>query len=158
MDLTDSDLYRFNEKVDRSGECHEWQAQTDPDGYGRFWAGGRKRQAHRVAYYIVHTELPKVVRHTCDNPSCVNPDHLKGGTQRENIADRQAKNRQAKGRENGRAKLDDETVYQCRKEHSNGTSIRELSRKHDLDRTTMRAALRGETWSHVPMPESRVQG
>ncbi|MFB6098871.1 MAG: HNH endonuclease [Salinibacter sp.] len=46
---------------------------------------------HRVAYYIEHAELPDVVRHTCDNPSGVNPTHLKEGTQRDNIRDRQAK-------------------------------------------------------------------
>jgi hypothetical protein len=154
MHSTDSDLRRFHEKIDRSGECHEWQAQTDSDGYGLFSVDGRKRLAHRVAYYIEHGTLPAVVRHTCDNPSCVNPEHLKGGTQMDNIADRQAKDRQAKGRVNGRSKLDEKVVLECRKRRGNGASIRELARKHNVDRTTMRAALRGETWSHVPMPET----
>lgn len=154
MDLTGSDHQRFREKIDRSGECHRWKAQTDSAGYGLFSVDGRKRLAHRVAYYIEHGALPPVVRHTCDNPACVNPEHLRGGTQQDNIRDRQAKDRQAKGHQNGRSKLDEQTVLECRKQHANGASIRELARKHNVDRTTMRAALRGETWSHVPMPET----
>lgn len=153
MDISNSDLQRFHEKIDFSGECHEWQAQADSDGYGLFHICGGKKRAHRVAYYIQHSELPEVVRHTCDNPSCVKPEHLKGGTQEDNIADRQAKDRQAKGGHNGRSKLDEKTVLDCRKRHREGASIRGLAREHQVDRNTMRAALRGETWSHVPMPE-----
>lgn len=152
MRLDESDLKRFRSKINFTDGCHWWASQTDEDGYGVFSVSGEKERAHRVAYYAENGELPKVVRHTCDNPSCVNLEHLEGGTQEENLRDRQAKDRQAKGWRNGRSKLDEQTVLECRKRHQEGASIRGLAREHGVDRNTMRAALRGETWSHVPMP------
>jgi len=150
--IRESDLERFRAKIHCTDGCHWWEAQTDDDGYGIFFLNGGKERAHRVAFYIEHETLPPVVRHTCDNPACVNNQQREGGTQRENIADRQARDRQAKGHANGRSKLDEETVFQCRKRHRDGASYRELGRELDVDWTTVRAAVRGETWSHVPMP------
>jgi len=150
--LHESALERFSARINFTASCHWWEAQTDDDGYGIFPVNGGKERAHRVAYYIEHGQLPPVVRHTCDNPSCVNPAHLEGGTQQDNIRDRQARDRQAKGHENGRSKLDEETVYRCRKRCQEGASYRQLGRELEVDWTTVRAAVRGETWSHVPMP------
>ena len=50
------------------------------------------------------------------------------------------------------SKLDEQVVKQCRKRHEDGASLRDLTSEHDVDWTTMRAAIRGETWVHVPMP------
>ena len=57
---------------------------------------GKPMQLHRLAFHDRHGYLPEVVRHSCDNPRCVNPDHLEGGTQLDNIADRVARGRSAK--------------------------------------------------------------
>lgn len=65
-------------KVDRSGECWEWLACTDPNGYGRFRAGGRTVLAHRFAYEAFRDEIPLglTIDHLCRNHGCVNPEHL----------------------------------------------------------------------------------
>ena len=65
-------------------------------GYGSFGVNGKTTAAHRYSYQIHTGQIPKgfVICHTCDTPSCVNPDHLWAGTQSENMKDMFNKNRQ----------------------------------------------------------------
>ncbi|HCS2945601.1 TPA: HNH endonuclease [Shigella flexneri] len=73
---------RFWAKVDRSGTCWEWTAQRNGDGYGRFTLGGRDVGAHRVSYEWENDPIPDGMQidHTCHNPGCVNPAHLRLAT------------------------------------------------------------------------------
>mgnify|MGYP001618256634 CR=1 FL=1 len=81
---------RFWSKVDMNPHhCWEWLRSTDNHGYGQFSLNRRPRKAHIVSYMLTKGEIPKgqKVRHTCDNPPCVNPDHLILGTQYDNVRD-----------------------------------------------------------------------
>jgi hypothetical protein len=84
-------LQRFNEKwtEDENG-CHIWNACVDKDGYGLFKMDDKSMRANRVSYLLYKGEIPKgvKVRHTCDNPACVNPAHLILGTQGQNNQDK----------------------------------------------------------------------
>lgn len=89
---------RFWSKVDLKGpdDCWEWQASKLPDGYGSF--GVRSRvvdKAHRVSWVLKNGPIPDgmSVCHRCDNPPCVNPDHLFLGTQQDNMKDMVSKGR-----------------------------------------------------------------
>lgn len=111
---------RFWSKVDRTeghgpeGECWVWTGSRDGFGYGRFNRNGSGGSAHRVSYELSVGEIPHglVIRHKCDNPACVRPDHLETGTDQDNSNDQVARNRQrgAPGRSNAANKLTEESV------------------------------------------------
>lgn len=91
-----SDLDRFLEKVEKTESCWIWTAGKKGGGYGIFWFKGSRRGAHRVALELfkgisIETQLDAM--HSCDNPSCVNPDHLRYGTKSENMKDCSSKGR-----------------------------------------------------------------
>ena len=101
----------FASKVDRSGDCHTWRGTLSKTGYGHFSFGGRTYLAHRLAFLLAGGEsgMP-VVMHVCDNPSCVNPAHLVGGTQAHLDADWRFPQPVSGGRRARRACLDDEVL------------------------------------------------
>ncbi|WWT42040.1 hypothetical protein [Klebsiella phage 175029] len=107
---------RFNSKVKPKGSCLEWQASRFSSGYGQFFADGKNHRAHRWLYEHVNGKLSDglVVRHTCDNPACVNIEHLEVGTQRDNINDEVRRGRQLRGENHGRALLTREDVDRIR--------------------------------------------
>jgi len=90
---------RFWEKIDIPddlAECWIYTGYHDCGGYGKLWADAPSTlrfRTHRISYALardIHpADLPSnvVVRHTCDNPPCVNPSHLVGGTQADNMRD-----------------------------------------------------------------------
>lgn len=99
--------------------CWEWTGCRDGDGYGSFKGDVRGipyQRAHRFSYALHKGDVPKGMHvcHTCDNPSCVNPDHLWIGTNRENMHDKIAKNRHniRKGEDNAHAKITQEQAQQ----------------------------------------------
>jgi hypothetical protein len=156
---TDSDAsiraqQRFWSKVKIRGwlDCWTWQAYCNPLGYGRFRdAHLQKVLAHRFAYALVYGPIPDnlFVLHRCDNPSCVNPDHLWLGTIADNNADRNKKGRQARGSHNGRSKLTRLDVMKILKLHSCGFSDLQIAERYDVHPKAVYQIVHGLTWRHV---------
>src|ERR1051326_5780839 len=104
--LSQKDIDRFWSKVDRRGpdECWPWLGGKTSDGYGRFKYGRCEYKAIRVAYYLQTGKLPDTgmsILHSCDFPACQNAAHLREGTTRENMKDRDERGRTAKGDRSG---------------------------------------------------------
>jgi hypothetical protein len=77
---------RFWRKVTKTAGCWTWGGYKNPLGYGTFSASSGSRQAHRYSYELANGPIPEGLNidHICHNPSCVNPDHLRPVTQKQN--------------------------------------------------------------------------
>lgn len=115
---------RFWEKVDVGSpiECWEWTAAKDNEGYGRIGQSRTRKvlKAHRVSYELNKGAIPEgmEIRHTCNNPGCVNPHHLIVGTHHDNMIDMALANR-------GAVKLSFKQV----------AAIREMRKRHKYSRS-----------------------
>lgn len=150
--------------INKTSGCWEWVG-SKRNGYGRIIVGSRtdgtrrSMSAHRVSYELKYGEIPEgmEVCHKCDNPCCVNPDHLFLGTRKDNIDDRERKGRNVifTGEEQPRSKLTKKAVKDARWERAyKGTSYQMLADRYGVSKKTMQNAIKGVTWKCVPyMPE-----
>lgn len=117
--MTDLEI-RFWSKVDRESgaSCWQWLGCTIHHGYGHFKINGKAVSAHRVAYELCKGPIPVGlhVLHRCDNPGCVNPEHLFVGTHDDNMEDKAVKGRvyRPRGEAHAMAKLTAAQVQEIR--------------------------------------------
>jgi hypothetical protein len=117
LTLTPKERARFESYVDRTtpgqgpptesyagGACCEWRGFRDKKDYGHFRLRGKMEKAHRVAYLIAHGHwpMPCGLHEVCDNPPCCEAAHISEGTVAENITQRVARGRSARGDTHGR--------------------------------------------------------
>lgn len=106
------------------GECLIWFGQKCPKGYGRLRLEGKMQRAHRLMYQLEHGPIAdgQVVRHSCDTPACINPNHLSLGTQADNVHDMcdRGRTNRPKGGQHPKAKLTDGQVAEIRRRYVPG--------------------------------------
>lgn len=139
--------------------CIDHGGKLTSAGYGRYRVGGKMQLAHRVAYcnsqnVPLGSIAGKVVRHTCDRPSCINPAHLVLGTQAENIADMTQRKRQRNvhGIASPNAVLDDDKVRTIRKVFVKGSrrlGYLALARLYGVSDVTISHVVHRRQWAHV---------
>lgn len=163
---------RFLAKTKRAADgCLLWTGSKNSGGYGLVRWDGKTRKASRVAYEIASgAPIPEgmLVCHKCDNPPCVDPDHLFLGTHTDNIRDAAKKGRlrntidssQAhfhsggppRGEVAGGAKLSQEQAERILALAADGALSGALARQFGVSRFTVQALLRGTTWKHLARP------
>jgi len=146
--LTSDAVERFLDKVDFNApnDCWEWVGAQKPRGYGNLRFQKTYYLAHRFSYGIYKGDVPedKLVCHTCDNPSCVNPNHLFLGTAKDNTQDMIEKGRdgfdknRATGQDNGQNTHPENRCYGERNGNSQPTwdDVDEMRQRHEQENLT----------------------
>lgn len=143
-------------------DCIEFQKKArHKQGYGVATFRGKRLLAHRVAFFAAYGWWPKVVRHRCDNPPCVNIEHLLPGTQLDNVRDREERGRgnHARGSRIAQAKLTDELASEIRALAAEGWySQQKIADAYGVNQTVVSSIVRGATWgggTHDSRPGSQ---
>lgn len=146
---------RFWKFVRKTRSCWYWTGATR-DGYGLFSLAVGSRNAHRFSWHIHNGPIPKGVQvlHRCDNRLCVNPAHLFLGTLYDNMADRNAKSRQARGETSGRAKLTEKQVKELRKmregiDYIGWGRAKEIASQYAVSPMTLQGIWAARSWKHL---------
>lgn len=119
-------------------DCIIWGKGKSPKGYGVTTYQGKQISAHRAAWAKANGRLPlkgMVIAHNCDNPSCINPSHLKECTQKENLADmrKRGRDKPPKGEINGQSKLTQSDVQKIRELYKSGNYLlKELAKMFQI--------------------------
>lgn len=148
--VIDMAIERFNKKVSKAANgCMVWTASVHDDGYGHFSIKYRNIRAHRFAFMVYRGPIPEgmFVCHSCDNPICVNPEHLWLGTAIENNKDKELKGRQAHGDRCRNTKLSLATALCIIKlRHHKRWPLIKIAKAIGSSLEATRAILLGETW------------
>ena len=136
------------------GKCWTWNRTTNGAGYGTLTVASQSRYAHRLAYELAKGAIPKGlhVMHSCDNPACINPDHLEVGTRSKNMADCHARGRSRipkpilRGEQNGAAKLTSSQVDDIKRRVANGETQQSIAETFGVSQTLISAIKRGRLW------------
>lgn len=137
----------------RQEECWTWTGNK-PDGrYGHFSIGGQVVKAHRWIYETVVGPIPDglMMRHRCDNPSCVNPRHLEPGTASDNMRDKIERGRGAdrRGEKHPLAKLGAPQVLDIRKRAACGATHQSLADEYGVRRGQIGKIVQRLNWRHI---------
>lgn len=133
---------------DGAGGCWLWIGTKTNEGYGTIRVGEKLCVSHRVGWELVKGPIPDgmLALHKCDNPSCVNPDHLFLGTNADNAQDKMRKGRATWGARSATAKLTEAAVLEMRRRARAGETTANLARAYGVTKSVARKAILGLTW------------
>jgi hypothetical protein len=146
------------EKIDRlsmpepNSGCRLWLGDCDDHGYARLYWEGRSQKAYRLVWAEKHGPIPPgiLIRHRCDNPACVEEDHLLDGTDRDNSDDKVSRRRHRFGSGIHTAKLSEKMISVVMADpRSNSALARELG----VHNSTISRIRSGVRWKHVARVE-----
>jgi hypothetical protein len=142
-----------------SSGCWEFRGRRTDKGYGKIREASPSRKdhlAHRVSFEFHNGGIDdRDVLHSCDNPPCVNPSHLRQGDDADNVADKVSRSRQARGEAQNRGVLTERDVVALRMLRSTGGNIAAWARSRGVSEATARSAASGKSWRHVQMGDKK---
>lgn len=152
MTISVADQVRFWGKVTKGEGCWNWTGSRNSDGYGQFRCDGKARKAHRVSFVIANGGIRDglCVCHRCDNPSCVNPEHLFAATHQVNMKDCAKKGRMHLGEKCANSKLTAGDVIEIRRAYHAGETQHSIGRRYGISQVTVFKIVNRRTWPHVP--------
>lgn len=143
--------------VDSSGgpeECWPWTGYVEK-GYGRYHWDGRMEPAHALALSFTTGEARPPgfdTCHSCDNPICCNPTHVRFDRRQGNVDDMTSQGRHARGERNGHAKLTERDVLAIRERAAAGTTGKALAEEYKVSPGLINGIVNGRRWQHVGGP------
>lgn len=152
---------KFLRYINKTNDCWIWTKGKFDGGYGAFciYKNNKKRRisAHRFSWLMYNGLIPDglLVLHKCDNPPCVNPDHLFIGTTKDNMKDAKNKNRLkgptlAAGEKNGHAKLTNKKVLEIRSKYKNNNiTQKKLALQYSVGKTAIWNIVNKKRWVHI---------
>lgn len=163
------DIFSYTQPDERG--CWNWTRRSKQRGYGVAYFGKERWLAHRAAYTLAKGAIPEgmSVCHSCDNPACINPDHLWLGTHKENMHDSIKKGRSRKppvhvgedhwrhkypemverGEDNPNAIKSDEEVIALRRDYVSGVPLATLFKRYSVTKSSIHDYTSGRSWKHL---------
>lgn len=133
-------------------DCIEWGGFRNRGGYGRRYWRGKQWLTHRITWTEAHGPIPEGmdVLHKCDNPACMNIEHLYLGNDKDNARDRDSRNRRRapKGAFNGRAEIHEFTAVRIKMLRGH-MKVRDVSALLGINKSQVANIMRGDSWKHV---------
>lgn len=144
--------------VGEADECWLWQGAMSANGYGSFKTGRKVCDgAHRVAYTLFNKASPGAMHvcHKCDDPRCVNPNHLFLGTRTDNMQDKirkgRSRNGDQRGEKNPRSKLSADQVAEVKAKILSGKTNTSIAKDYGVSHHLISKIRRGKAWGSVPL-------
>lgn len=155
--LTLTEHRRLWAKVDASqggSACWTWSASKNRWGYPQFSVGGRQTNASRyvLAEKLGRDMLPgEQALHSCDNPGCMNPSHLRAGSSADNMRDKtiRGRHRSPKGAAHGHAIISEKDAVEIRRRRAAGEMLKSIAAAFGVSKQLVCDISKGRRWSHV---------
>lgn len=153
--ITALQINKFWGRVNCGGSpdvCWNWMKGKTSAGYGHLWWFDKVKYAHRVAYELIHGEIPagKIMGHKCDNPSCVNPNNLFVTNGKGNSEDMVAKGRSMKGEKQPMSKFTNQQVLDVRAKYATGNyTLQKLADEYGVWPPAIHKIVNFARWKHL---------
>ena len=140
--------------------CHICTSHyIDRQGYPLIRRGKERMHASRYVFEEINGILPRhvVIRHKCDNPTCINPDHLETGTVKQNVQDRMRSGTYQSGERNPNVKLSQEDVSNIRQQYKNGDGPR-LAKRYGVSASAINRIVLRKSWAAIAAAKAKLEG
>ena len=136
-------------EIDENGCWNCVSHSCDSGGYPKVSYKNKMYKMNRFVYNFYYKDLNdgSCIMHSCDNPKCINPNHLKQGTHKDNMEDMVNKKRQPRGFKNGKSKLIESDVLNIVELYNKNINIKEIANIYNISVRCVKSIVNGERWA-----------